>query len=166
MTAALISGTVGVLLGGFINWRVQLALTNRQQRAQTRAGLKLIQEELKRALARLRSALDTGTLWTAIGLHMSLGRWRTVEDVLALTLPNDLWDTIANAYGDLEDVDLVAREYAARDEDWTGFKVHMANAADVVESALLSVDRTRNALDHVPEWKARLRDYWRQSGQL
>jgi hypothetical protein len=163
---AVISGFVGVLVGGFINWRVQLALTHRQQRAQTKAALKLIQEELKRALARLRTSLNTGTLWTTLGLDMFLGRLRTVEGVLALTLPDDLWATIANAYGDLEDVDLAARKYAADDEDWSGFKVHIDSAADTVTAALDAVARTRGVMDRVPEWKARLRDYWDQSGQI
>jgi hypothetical protein len=90
---------LGVIIGGLLNWLIQRAAERRRQRVLVRAGVRLVDVELRESKSNLERA-DTG-YWPP-GLTLSTDAWRTYREALAVTLKQHDWEVLSEAVAALD----------------------------------------------------------------
>ena len=162
MTAA-IFGLIGVLLGGLITVGSELLLQRRHEKADARAGLRLIEADLFDASAAMKIALKTD--WWAGGRPVPAEGWREHRAVLAGVFTRAEWQVIGLA------MSWVTRE-------WTAFDAKLRVLGSPEGTSLSQADRhsletamgpirTAQALieTHAGPWHVERRRGWRGFGR-
>lgn len=90
---------LGVIIGGLLNWFIQGAAERRRQQAEARAGVRLIDRDLRTSMNNLEQA-STG-YWPQ-GISLPTDAWRTYRAVLAITLEPRDWQALAEAVSALD----------------------------------------------------------------
>lgn len=115
---ALITGgatLLGVIVGAVAAAGTDFALTHRRERADARAGARLVQANLRDA----EDTLDTSEVFEVWGEGMDLPTeaWDAHRAVLASALDADSWDAVANAASTLKRLNARATRELARYDD-------------------------------------------------
>ena len=85
---------LGVIIGGVLNWVVQRAAERRRQQAEARAGVRLVDLDLRESANSLERA---NTDFWPQGMSLPTDAWRTYREVLAITLESRDWKALAEA---------------------------------------------------------------------
>jgi hypothetical protein len=85
---------LGVLIGGLLNWYIQREVERRGQRAHARAGVRLLDIELRSAKSNLEVA-ESG-YWPR-DLTLPAETWAAYREILAIALEKSEWGTLARA---------------------------------------------------------------------
>jgi hypothetical protein len=90
---------LGVLIGGLLNWYIQREVERQRQRAHARAGVRLLDIELRSAKSNLEVA-ESG-YWPR-DLTLPTETWAAYREILAIALERSEWDTLARAIAALD----------------------------------------------------------------
>ena len=90
---------MGVLIGGLLNWYVQRESERRGQRAHARAGVRLLDLELRSAKSNLGVAKSG--YWPR-SQTLPTETWDAYREILAIALEKSEWDTLAKAIAALD----------------------------------------------------------------
>jgi hypothetical protein len=115
---ALITGgatLLGVIVGALVAAGTDFALTHQRERADARAGARLVQVNLREAESTLADAHDV-QYWME-GMDLPTEAWDAHRTVLASGLDAASWDAVANAATTLKRLDASAGRELARYED-------------------------------------------------
>lgn len=115
MTSAIFS-LIGVVVGGLLTGAVQVFQQRRSDRAQMRAGLRLVSAELRdmeNFLAAAEGSAEPPVVWA----------WPEYRALLARLLDDETWVAVAGAYGEYD----LHRSGQARDLDRVYAHVHRAH---------------------------------------